>query len=88
MAPHISPCKKKLTLDSEKKTHPTTREREALWWGCSAPVHDVFWVGIKMKWELLDFFAEKWKQNENMKTEMEFCKAEMKTETEQRFLVE
>jgi phage pi2 protein 07 len=53
-------------------------------------------LGMKIEWKLSDFSAEKWKRNENMETEMEFCKTEMETvflvevetETEQHFPAE
>jgi hypothetical protein len=39
--------------------------------------HAVSLVHLERK--LSDFFAEKWKWNENMKMEMEFCGTEMET---------
>jgi hypothetical protein len=36
-------------------------------------------LGMKVERKLSDFSAEKWKQNENMKMEMEFCGMETET---------
>jgi hypothetical protein len=35
---------------------------------------------MKVERKLSDFFAEKWKWNENVKTETEICGTEMETE--------
>jgi hypothetical protein len=35
---------------------------------------------VKVERKLSDFSAEKWKRNENMKTETEFCGTETETE--------
>jgi hypothetical protein len=37
-------------------------------------------IGMKVERKVSDFSAEKWKWNENMETEMEFCKAEAEME--------